>query len=109
LETFERRKRMPYSYALADHGRTLATRPLGKELRTDLVNQADAADAVILDFSGVSGTSHSFADEFVARLAEEIQSGDVNLDVSVSGTTPEVERVVRRALERRCVRLPVLV
>jgi hypothetical protein len=100
---------MPYRYALAEHGRTLATRPLGQELRTDLVQRAAGAGTVALDFSGVLSTSHSFADEFVARLAEDVASGEVAFEIHVSGASPAVERVVRKALERRSVETPVLV
>ncbi|HEX6456427.1 MAG TPA: STAS-like domain-containing protein [Solirubrobacterales bacterium] len=99
---------MAYSYALAEHGKTLATRPLGQELRTDLVQKAGNATVVALDFSGILSTSHSFADEFVARLAEEIKTGEVTFAISVSGASPEVERVVLKALERRRVDAPVL-
>lgn len=100
---------MPYHYALADHGRTLATRPLGEALRVDLVKQAKGQGEVVLDFSDIRSTSHSFADEFVAQLAEEVEAGNFQFDVSISGATDDVERVVRRALERRGVELPVLV
>jgi STAS-like domain of unknown function (DUF4325) len=100
---------MSYSYALADHGKTLATRPFGKELRVDLVQKAAGQDIVSLDFSGVLSTSHSFADEFVARLAEEVELGEVGFAVTISGASTNVERVVRRALDRRSVDLPLLV
>lgn len=100
---------MAFRYALADHGRTLATRPLGAQLRSDLVLKAAGDDLVALDFTGVLSTSHSFADEFVARLAEEVSTGDLNFAVTVAGASPEVERVVRKALERRQVDLPQLV
>jgi STAS-like domain of unknown function (DUF4325) len=100
---------VPYHYALADHGRTLATRPLGEELRIDLVSRAQGQGAVVLDFSKIRSTSHSFADEFVARLAEEVQQGDLSFEVTIAGAAEDVERVVRRALERRGVDLPVLV
>jgi STAS-like domain of unknown function (DUF4325) len=109
VNRFERRQVVPYRYALADHGRTLATRPLAEELRKDLVQRARGLDAVILDLADVRSTSHSFADEFVAPLAEEIQSGDLDFEISVIETTADVEKVVRRALERRDVDLPVLV
>jgi hypothetical protein len=98
---------MLFTYALAPHGRTLATRPLGKELRADLARRAFDEDAVELDFSGVVSTSHSFADEFVARLAEEIDAGEVGFEATVSGLSAEVERVVRKAMERRGVELPI--
>lgn len=99
---------MAYSYALAEHGKTLATRPLGQELRTDLVQKAGNAKVVALDFSGILSTSHSFADEFVARLAEEIETGEVTFAINISGASQEVERVVLKALERRRVDAPVL-
>ena len=98
---------MPYTYALAPHGRTLATRPFGEQLRADLTDKAIGDHVVELDFSEVISISHSFADEFVARLAEEAKSGDVKFAVTVSGLSSEVERVVRKALERRGLELPI--
>ncbi|HEX5983173.1 MAG TPA: STAS-like domain-containing protein [Solirubrobacterales bacterium] len=100
---------MAYSYALAEHGKTLATRPLGQELRTDLVQKAGSAAVVALDFSGILSTSHSFADEFVARLVEEVKTGEVTFSINISGASPDVERVVLKALERRRVDAPALV
>lgn len=99
---------MPYHYALADHGRTLATRPLGEKLRSEVVQRAKGHDEAVLDFSDILSTSHSFADEFVARLAEEVQHGQLDFVVTVVGATEDVERVIRRALERRDVDLPAL-
>ena len=99
---------MQYRYALAEHGRTLATRPLGRQLRTDLLEKASGADLIALDFSNVLSTSHSFADEFVARLAEDVKAGDLPFDIEVSGASRSVERVVLKALERRGLQAPVL-
>jgi hypothetical protein len=99
---------MAYRYALAEHGKTLATRPLGHELRTDLIQRAGSVNVVALDFSGILSTSHSFADEFVARLAEEIETGRVTFAINISGASSDVERVVLKALERRRVDAPVL-
>lgn len=99
---------MAYRYALAEHGKTLATRPLGRELRTELIQRAGSTEVVALDFSGILSTSHSFADEFVARLAEEIATGKVTFAINISGASSDVERVVLKALERRRVNVPVL-
>ncbi len=96
---------MPYSYALAQHGTTLATRPFGRQLRADVVQRAAGHKLVELDFSGVLSASHSFADEFVACLAEESKVGNIQFDLSMSGAAPDVESVVRRALDRRSVQL----
>lgn len=100
---------MSYSYALADHGKTLSTRPLGEQLRADLVQRADGEAAVVLDFSDILSTSHSFADEFVAQLSEEVENGTLGFNVTIVGASEDVERVVRRALERRGLSLPALV
>jgi len=99
---------MPYTYALVEQGRTLATRPLGRQLRLDLIERATDEDLVDLDFSGVLSTSHSFADEFVAALAEAIRTGDARFEATISGASPDVARVISKALQRRGVELPVL-
>ncbi len=100
---------MPFSYALADRGSTLATRPLAKELRNDLSERAEGQELVVLDFTGVAAASHSFADEFVAQLAEDSREGKVPFAVTIHGASSEVERIVRQALQRRDIDLPALV
>jgi STAS-like domain of unknown function (DUF4325) len=96
---------MPYRYALAEHGTTFATRPFGKQLRDDLIQRGAGSELVMLDFSGVLSVSHSFADEFVAALAEEATSGAVGFEISLAGAGSDVEGVVRRALDRRGVQV----
>jgi hypothetical protein len=100
---------MSYSYALAERGKTLATRPLGSQMREDLVRTAGSENEVVLDFTHVIGTSHSFADEFVACLAEEVRNGVVNFALAIHGVSPDVERVVQKALDRRGLDVPVFV
>jgi STAS-like domain of unknown function (DUF4325) len=100
---------MSYSYALAERGTTLATRPLGRLLREDLIRDAADEDVAVLDFSGVAGTSHSFADEFVAHLAEEVRDGKQSFSLAIHSPSPDVERVIRKALQRRGVEVPVVV
>jgi hypothetical protein len=99
---------MPYRYALVEQAKTLATRPLGRQLRADLLEKAGNADLVELDFSDILSTSHSFADEFVACLAEEVKAGEVDFEICVSGASQDVERVILKALERRSLEIPVL-
>ena len=100
---------MSYSYELAERGTTLATRPLGRQLREELTQHAGQEDEVVLDFAGVAGTSHSFADEFVAQLAEEVRDGKQAFSLAIHSASPDVERVIRKALERRGVEVPVVV
>ena len=96
---------MSYRYALSQHGSTLATRPFAKSLRLSLPREAAGASLVELDFSDILSVGSSFADELVARLAEESQAGEVGFDVAMCGASVEVEDVVGRALDRRKTRL----
>jgi hypothetical protein len=100
---------MSYNYALADRGTTLATRPLGSQMREDLVRRTAEEDEVVLDFTDVIGASHSFADEFVACLAEEVQEGKLVFALAIHGASPDVERVIQKALDRRGLEVPVVV
>ena len=97
---------MPFSYGLVEHGTTFATRPFAKELREDLLAKASGEQSVDLDFSGVRSTSHSFADEFVAQLVEDSSDGAVSFEVTASGMSDQVDRVVSAALDRRGIALP---
>jgi hypothetical protein len=99
---------MSYRYALAQHGLTLATRPVAADLRLKLTEQAAERDLLELDFTDILGISSSFADELVARLAEESQIGKVKFDIAMSGASSEVEAVVNRAVERREAKLAQL-
>jgi hypothetical protein len=100
---------MSYSYALAERGKTLATRPLGTQMREDLVGGVLGEDEIVLDFTGVIAASHSFADEFVACLAEEVRNGGLEFTLAIHGVSPDVERVIQKALERRGLEVPVVV
>jgi hypothetical protein len=100
---------MSFNYALAERGNTLATRPLGSQMREDLVRLASDEDEVVLDFTDVISASHSFADEFVAHLAEEVRDGEQDFSLAIHSASPDVERVVHKALDRRGLKIPVVV
>jgi small ligand-binding sensory domain FIST len=97
---------MPYCYALAQHGTTLATRPFAERLRAEVIEKAGNEGTLELNFEGVLSASHSFADEFVAQLVEDSQRSAVDFDVVVAGAAPRVEARITKALERRDLRLP---
>jgi hypothetical protein len=97
----EASKLMRRPFSLSDRGRTFATRPRGAELRQELVAATIEGDRVELDLAGVLSVSYSFADEFIAAFVEEAHARSVTL--SIQGASPEVSRVVERALARRGV------
>jgi hypothetical protein len=87
--------------SLADHGKTLATRPLGAKLRGGVTSQVD--DLVVLDFAGVLAVSYSFADEFIGRLAEIALRADGGFEIHMLNASDEVLAVIDRAVELRGV------
>ena len=96
---------MAFVYFLKEHGRTLATRPVGARLRKEVLESAEGSSTLEISLDGVLSVSHSFADEFFARLLED--AGERGLTITMSDARPEVDLVVRRALERRDLSLPV--
>jgi hypothetical protein len=85
---------MALRYILSEFGTSFATRGRGRELREDLEAKV-SADAVVIDFAGVTNVSYSFADEFVGKLAAD------GVDLTVDNMSAPVERSVRRAMTRR--------
>jgi len=92
---------MPFRFHLADFGSTLSTRPRAIELRETLIQAARDEAEVELDFDGVLSVSYSFADEFVATLAEKSADASVTFVVRLTGASSEVERVIDRAIAYR--------
>jgi hypothetical protein len=81
-------------YDLKDFGTSFATRSRGREMREDLAERAPDHEAV-LDFSGVTNLSYSFADEFVGKLSAE------GFVLELVNMAPAVKRSVDRAVGRR--------
>lgn len=82
-------------FVVSAHGRALATRPRGKELR-ELARSAGARDLLVLDFQDVSHVSYSFVDEFVGQMV-----ADTTVPVRIENAAPEVLDLVCRSLARR--------
>jgi len=81
--------------------------PLRTRLERSLSLTHDGHDETVR--LSVAAASHSFADEFVAQLAEDSEQGKVPFVVTVCGASTEVDRVVRQAPQRRDISLPALV
>ncbi len=87
---------MALQFRLIEFGRSFATRGRGEELRKELIARVEDEDVAILDFSGVTNVSYSFADEFVGKLAAERTPR-----VESANMSAEVARSVERAVARR--------
>ncbi len=92
---------MPFRFRLSDFGSTFSTRPRGTELRVALVQAAAHETEVEVDLDGVLSVSYSFADEFAATLIQASADGSSPFVVNLAGASPEVERVIGRAIANR--------
>jgi hypothetical protein len=92
---------MPFRFRLSDFGSTFSTRPRGIELRDALVQEALHQADVEVDLNGVLSISYSFADEFVAELVQASADDSTPFVVHLTGASPEVERVIGRAIANR--------
>jgi hypothetical protein len=92
---------MPFRFRLSDFGSTFSTRPRGIELRDALVQEAIHEADVEVDLNGVLSVSYSFADEFAAGLVQASTEGSIPFVVHLTGASPEVERVIGRAVANR--------
>ena len=82
-------------------GEFLGTRFLGEEAQK-ILKQALAADSeVCLDFDGVRGVSHSFADEAVGVLAQELGLEAFKQCVRFQGLNNEIKTVLRFVVAER--------
>jgi hypothetical protein len=98
VERLEEVAWMATVFNLREFGSAFATRERGAELRrTVLQNYADDL-VLVIDFTDVTNVSYSFADEFVGRLAAESSE---TLSIELANMSATVQRVVRRAQERR--------
>ncbi|MFE5335630.1 STAS-like domain-containing protein [Isoptericola sp. NPDC056573] len=80
----------------------LGSRKLGTEIRTRLENYLRAgARHVVLDFRGVGVISSSFADEVMAKLAEQMGELEFRRRIFVDGASMTNRRLIDRAIALR--------
>lgn len=85
-------------FRLSEYGRVFSTRPRGKEIREELLQQLDDEERVLISFDGVARVSQSFSDEFLGALLSDIGPDRVLVDGEL---VPAVARVLSRSLRRR--------
>jgi len=78
----------------------VGTREAGRELRNKVLNlsQSEAEERVVLDFRRVDMLSSSFADEFVAKLAQELGKKGFFDKFDLRGMNASVKTIVHTAL-----------
>ena len=94
-------------YRVAEHGRVLATRERGGEVRRVIeaaLEQTPSTEEIILDFTDVEIISFSVADEIVGRVLADRAAGVFgDRPILITGANEDVLDPIVRALQRRDV------
>ena len=86
---------------LADHSDFLATRFLGEIVRREITDMAALHSVVELDFLGVTGVSHSFADECFGILIAENGLDFFKKNLKFRSLNEEIKAILRFVLAER--------
>lgn len=89
-------------YHLLAFGPVFSSRSRGTRVRAPLEALLEQHDELTIDFDGVVSFNYSFADEFLGRLATNLQ-GCSRPRLRVTGTTAAGARTLRACLARRGV------
>jgi hypothetical protein len=80
----------------------VGTRPSGKLLRTEILNNyRDASKRIVLDFGGINVISSSFADELVGKLVLELGFFGFNNLVKMKNMNELIQQLVQRSVAQR--------
>ena len=89
-------------YRLADKSSGTGTRQSGVAIRNEVINITKQTDSVVvLDFSGVSIISSSFADEFIGKLAVEFGFIGFTQRFRLVGMNATVQAIANRSVAQR--------
>jgi len=91
----------PIRISLIEHGDFLSSRALGAEVRSQVEDLLEQGSRVVIDMSGVTGISNSFADELAAKLVASHGTERVFESVRFSSVSEDVALAIRVSIERR--------
>lgn len=89
------------TFEFATINENLGTRQLGEKVRLQLLDLIKANDKVILDFSGVSVVSNSFADECLAKLLFTMPLDELKRRTTFRGLNEFARKNIAIAFRRR--------
>lgn len=89
-------------YRLAEKSSGTGTRQSGAAIRNEVINITRQTDSVVLlDFTGVSVVSSSFADEFIGKLAVEFGFIGFTQRFRLVGMNATVQAITNRSVSQR--------
>ncbi|MFD1141871.1 STAS-like domain-containing protein [Larkinella insperata] len=80
-------------------GKILATRPLGRQVRSEIINELRKNDVIIFDLEGVDTVSNSFADECFAKLLSEMDLSTLKRRTTFRNASPFIKGVITYAIK----------
>ena len=89
------------TFKIATINENLGTRQLGEKVRLQLLNLVKETDRVVLDFSGVSVVSNSFADECLAKLLLSMSLDELKQRTTFRGLNEFARKNIAIAFRRR--------
>jgi hypothetical protein len=90
------------AYILKDWRSGVGTRPSGKLLRTEILNNyRDSSKRIVLDFGNINVISSSFADELVGKLVLELGFFGFNNLVKMKNMNELIQQLVQRSVAQR--------
>ncbi len=89
------------TFKFATINENLGTRQLGEKVRLQLLNLIKETDRVVLDFSGVSVVSNSFADECLAKLLLSMSLDELKQRTTFRGLNEFARKNIAIAFRRR--------
>lgn len=88
---------------LVDHGKTLTTRDLGREIRLIITKYLESGEGIILNLEGVELFSSGFADELFGKLSATYDSNLLREKLKVIYPKSEKSSSLLRILIRKAV------
>jgi hypothetical protein len=93
-------------YRLADQASGTGTRQSGERIRTEILNLTkESSYRIVIDFSGISIVSSSFADELVGKLVAEMGFTSFTKRIQLSGMNDFIAPIVDRSVAQRIAEL----
>ncbi|MGF7396181.1 STAS-like domain-containing protein [Thermoanaerobacterium thermosaccharolyticum] len=86
-------------------GDLLLGRELGKKVRNSIEEILQSNENIIIDFTGINGTSQSFADELFGTLIEEMGLDKFKKKIKTKNANPEVQSIIKHVLINRLEKL----
>ena len=95
-------------FILTEESSGFGTRIAGERLRNKVLNylkRLDTPNRIIIDFSGISMISSSFADEFIGKLLADLGFLRFTKLISLCGVSQTIEPIINRSVSQRMAEL----